>query len=254
MNRTRLCWILFAAVAVAVAAAVVSRQRAALRIADPWAAQRRRLEIARLQEENRRLRSEQLPDAERRRLELVRSEGEFLRARLAQLQEKAAHSQSNSSETSDAPREVSAKDWIYAGRADPAAAIESVLWSASRGDVEQLAKLICFAPEVRPQADALYGQLPEASKEEYGSPEKVVATLLAGIFPKDADTMTLVESHLWEHEAAISMRVGHSDSQARTNLYRFRSSPDGWQLEVPASIVAGCQKVLTGGEIGEADR
>jgi len=241
MNRTRLAWILFAAATLAVCAIVASRELAASRKADALAAERQRhLELARLQGENRRLKAEQLSEDEQERLELRRTEAESLRARLLELQKRSARASSTTAQ------EVPARDWIYAGRADPRAAIESVLWAASRGDVDHLAELLGFAPEVRPQVEAMFAQLPAASREEYGSPEKVVATLLAGNFPKNAASMTLLDDRLWNQDAAVSMTVGHSDGQSKTNIYRFHRAGDGWQLMVPASVLSGYQRILSG--------
>jgi len=136
----------------------------------------------------------------------------------------------------------------YAGRADARAAIESVVWAASRGDVEHLAELLGFAPDVRPLAEAMFAQLPAASREEYGSPEKVVATLMAGSFPKDAASLTLFDGRTWGQDATVSMTVGHADGRSRTNTYLFHRSEDGWQLMVPASVLAGYAKTLTGAQ------
>ena len=247
MSRNRLCWVLFAAAAVAVSVAVARRELRLLGQADALAAERQRhAEFAGLQSENGRLKAEQPSESERKRLGLRHAEAESLRARLLELQAKGAQADSTAALESEAPEVVAAGDWIYAGRADPRAAIESVLWAASRGDVDQLSELIGFTHDVRVQAEAAFAQLPAESREEFGSPEKVVATLLAGSFPKDADSMTLLLSKSWDQDAGVQMTVGHSDGHALTNIYHLHRAADGWQLMVPASVLSGYQSILRG--------
>ena len=245
MSRNRLCWVLFAAAAVAVSVAVARRELRLLGQADALAAERQRhAEFAGLQSENGRLKAEQPSESERKRLGLRHAEAESLRARLLELQAKGAQADSTAALESEAPEVVAAGDWIYAGRADPRAAIESVLWAASRGDVDQLSELIGFTHDVRVQAEAAFAQLPAESREEFGSPEKVVATLLAGSFPKDASSMNILADKQWGEDAGIAMSVNHEDGKSRTNQFRLHHTPDGWQLMVPASVVEGYQQTL----------
>jgi hypothetical protein len=244
MKGTRLAWIVFTAAAASVSAVVNRREQSALRQTQAIVVERKKhLVLTRLQDENRHLRAAQLSDEERKSLEINRAEARRLRARLIELG--SAESAAEPVE-GGGPRELQARDWTYAGRANPKAVIESVLWAASRSDVERLSGLLGFAPEVRAKMEAMFSQLPAASREEYGSPEKVVATLLAANFPKDASSMTLLEDHLWGEDAAVSVTVGHSEGNPRTNLYRFHRADDGWQLMVPASVASGYARILTG--------
>jgi hypothetical protein len=247
MSRNRICWIIFAAAAVAASVAVARRELRLLGQADAQAAERQRhLKFTGIQAENRRLKAEQASEGERGRLEAAHAEADALRSRLRELQAKGAGADPSASLANDEAEVVAEGDWIYAGRADPRAAIESVLWAASRGDVEQLSQLIGFTHDVRVQAEEAFAQLPAESRAEFGGPEKVVATLLAGSFPKDADSMTLLVSKVWDQDAGVQMTVGHSDGQDRTNIYHLRRAADGWQLMVPASVLSGYQSILRG--------
>jgi len=247
MNRSRLSWALFAAAAIAISSVVASRELRSQRQSDALAAERQRhAELSRLLNENRPLKAEQLSESERRRLELRHTEADSLRARLVELQTRSAGEAAGAPEAADGPHEVPEGDWVYAGRADPAAAIESVVWAASRGDVGRLSELLGFAHDVRAQADAFFARLPAASREEYGSPERVAATLLAGGFPKDAASMTILQNHASDQDAYALVTVGHSDGQPRTNIYQFHRDADGWQLLVPASVLSGYQRMLVG--------
>jgi hypothetical protein len=242
VKHSRYAWILPAAAAIAVSIAVAQiHGRALLQSAALEDARRQFLELQRLQIENRRLISAQLSAEERKRLEAKHAEAEILRARLAELQSKTS-----AAATDADPNELSADDWVFSGRETPRAAIESVLWAASRGDVEQLASLLGFPPDVRAQAEEMFSKLPAASQKEYGSPERVVATLLAGSFPRDASGMNVLADKEWDQDAAISMSVEHSEGQSRTNVFRFHHASDGWRLMVPASVMSGYEKTLLG--------
>jgi hypothetical protein len=238
--RARYYWILPLAAASAVAIFEirihdnVARQSAALR-----SERLRHVKLLALRAENLRLESAQLSDAERRRLESQHAEVDSLRARLNDLKRV-------NDESAGSPVQL-AKDWTYAGRATPRSTIESVLWAASRSDTDRLTNLVGFPPELRAQADAMFAHLPETSQQEYGSPEKVVATLLAGSFPRDAQaSQVFVDRQYGEEDASITMALTHSDGQSRTNLFRFHNTPDGWQLLIPASVMKDYEKTLLG--------
>jgi hypothetical protein len=240
VKSSRFAWILPVAAIAAVSIAVArDRVRAAQLETELGASRRQSLELHRLQGERRQLESERVSPEERKRLDDEHATLVALRARLAELQGDAPppHEQ---------PMQLPAKDWMYAGNQTPGDAIESVLWAASHGDVDRLASLLSFSPEVRAQADALYLGLPAASQQEYGSPEKVVATMLAGNFPKDASAMTVLSDKQWDEDAAISMSVDHSEGKSRTNVFRFHHAPGGWQLLVPANVMADFETTLLG--------
>ena len=241
MKTRRYAWILPVASALVVSLLVArSHSRTAAQEAALSDARRLNLGLQRLQEEHRQLKSAELSDEERRRREAVHAEADGLRARLAALQGGATARAATDAESN----ELSAKEWTNAGRLTPRAAIESVLWAASRGDVDHLAALLGFQPEVWEQVDAMFAKLPEASQRDFGSAENVIATMLAGSFPKDASSMNILADKQWGEDAGIAMSVNHEDGKSRTNQFRLHHTPDGWQLMVPASVVEGYQQTL----------
>jgi hypothetical protein len=204
-------------------------------------ATRQRERLRRIQDENRRLRNQQLSAEERDRLQGVHNEAEALRARINTLKASLL----SGAENGPSVPSVNA-DWVYAGRATPRASFESVLWAASRGDVDPLAGLLDFDSEARGAAEAMFANLPPNSRSDYPNAQKVVATLLAASFPKDASAMTPGDVRVNGPEAVLSFRVDHADGTSRTNLYHFRQEADGWHLLVPASVMADYEKMLAG--------
>ncbi|HEY1793597.1 MAG TPA: hypothetical protein VGG34_11815 [Opitutaceae bacterium] len=194
---------------------------------------------AAIRSNHERLLAEQPTAEEVRRLARARALAKALGARLLELK-----SQSETPEGRDADDSLSAKQWAYVGNATPREAITSVLWAASQGDVERLASLIGFSESGQAKAAGLYSQLPAASQQDYGSAEKVVATMIAGSFPKDASSVTITADREWGEDASVVMSVDHGPSGTRTNLYRFRLGPQGWRLLVPANVMDGISQSL----------
>lgn len=240
-------WLLLLVAVAAFAGAVEHGRRGAAREASALAtARRENLGLLRLRDENRRLEAARLTPAERSRLEASRYEAKAARARLLELQH-AIGADERGSDPSATRLPVPVEAWSYAGRESPRAALKSVLWAASHADVETLASLLGFSPEVRKRAEALYAQLPTDSQQEYGSPERVVATLLAGCFPKDASAMSLLNETNFTAATVVEMRLDRSDGASRTNHFLLQPAQDGWRLMVPSSVMADYQRILTVG-------
>lgn len=242
MRLARLSWILplFALIGMTLLVShgrgIAAQQAAALGFQ-----QRENLEFLGLKAENLRLEKGQLSDADRKQLEDSSAEAQALRARLAALNQKLSKQEEKAAEV------LHASDWVYSGHATPRATIESVLWAASRGETDRLAGLLGFAPELRAQALAMFQQLPAASQQEYGTPEKVIATLLAGNFPKDPESAQIIADHQFgDNDAAMVMSVSHLDGQNRLSQFQFRKADDGWKLLVPAYVMDDYMKMLQG--------
>ncbi len=167
---------------------------------------------------------------------------EALRSRVAALQR-----QTDDNGATKRSTPIPAADWAYAGRASPVSTFESVLWAASHGDVDRLAGLLDFSAEARAGAEAIFERLPPAARQQYGSADRVIATLLAGGFPKDASAMTMIADSQGEKAAALTIRVDHSEGQFHQNVYQFSRASEGWQLVVPADVMADYERILADG-------
>jgi hypothetical protein len=207
-------------------------------------AKQERQSLRRLQEENRKLLGQQPTAEEVRRLQDEGAEARALQARVKALRNSLAEKGEDGAKS-----QTPAAQWTYTGRESPRGSFESVLWAASHADVDRLAGLLDFAEGAGPVADALFANLPPAARQEYGSAQKVIATLLAGNFPKDAAAMTNLGESVTGNDAQLSFRIDHADGTSRTNLYKFRRSGDGWRLLVPASVMADYEKTLAGAPV-----
>jgi len=231
-------WILFAVALAAVAVGIVRMEREAARRALLFQTARdQNLELRALEDLHRKLAADQLPVGEIKILQHRREEVEALRHRLAALRQRVAWEKDHPSSRPESET-VPASAWIYAGQKTPKAAFESALWSASRGDVDKLAQVLTFGPKVQAGLESLISQLPPASRQDYGTPQKLIATLMAGSFPENVSAITPEGESETGNGAALSIRIDYADGHAKDTLFSFVRTPDGWRLVVPTPIAS----------------
>ncbi len=133
--------------------------------------------------------------------------------------------------------------WKNSGRGSPASAIETLLWAADGGDVEALASSILLDDEAKARAQAILDRLPEAARLNYGTPEKLIALLMA----RDADirAMQVLSESRNENEALVNVRVQKGDGKTKDEGYAFRQVGDAWRLVIPGKAVDKYGKKLT---------
>lgn len=244
MIAPRWQWVLLVAVAAAVVGAVRWEAATATHVREAVASARRaNLDARGLQLENRRLAAEQPAPGEIARLLAEHDEIAALQRRLAELRRRVPDA---AEDPEHAPKPIS--EWSYAGRSTPRAALESALWCASRGDVDRLAELLAFGPESTDAATALFAQLPEAARREFGGPQRVIATIVAADFPKNASAMAIEAETDVGGAVDLAVKVAREDGQERRNHYELTKTDSGWQLMVPASVLASCADQIKGAE------
>ena len=121
-----------------------------------------------------------------------------------------------------------------------------MIWAAKSGNVEALAALITFDPAGRAKALELFQGLPAAVQADYGSPEKVYATLIAANVP-----LGLTQSLVVREEASGGERVTLVIQVQRHNAshnaqFSFQRSGTAWQLVVPEHIVENFGAMISG--------
>lgn len=142
---------------------------------------------------------------------------------------------------------VPANAWRNAGRGTPEAAAETLLWAALGGEVDTLSNALAFTPTARAKADAWFAGLSDGTRQQYGSPEKVIALMIA----KDAATLSgmqmLGQKALGADDVGLRVRLASSEGKVKDdNLVMHRGS-DGWRLMVPDNAVEKYARQLNGG-------
>lgn len=213
-------------------------------------------ELAALIAQRERLTSAQIPSAQLRLLRADRAAVNRLRGEMEMLKQRVAP---KSIVEPEAPAPVSAASTLApptvtegpvsgdflrdAGRATPAAALETALWAATGGDVETLGSTLLLDAEARTRAEQILATLPAAARDQYRTPEHLVAALtvkdipLNGLFimapKKDEPTGT-----------RILARMPGPDGKLRTVAISLRQNGSEWQLVVPASAVEKYGRML----------
>jgi hypothetical protein len=125
--------------------------------------------------------------------------------------------------------------WKNTGRATPEAAFETGLWAAVNGDIDTLTSLLVFDPEARTEAAALYGRLPESLRQEFVSPERLIAVLAAKDVP--LGSATILNLFPAANETKVSAQIFDAEGKHKMALLSLRSDEAGWRFVVPANAV-----------------
>lgn len=136
-------------------------------------------------------------------------------------------------------------------RSSPGAAIGSLMWAASVGDVDALSAAIALDQGAREKAEAVLAGLPEPARAQYGTPEKLVALLLAADAPA-LRALQVVGANAQtgaDDQEQMDARVLTTDGETKTIGFHFRRYADGWHAFLPGDFIA---KVLLPKLTGES--
>jgi hypothetical protein len=132
---------------------------------------------------------------------------------------------------------VPAADWKNAGRATPAATMETIYWAALSGELTSLAEALLIPDDDRAKVDEWFASLPESIRQNYGTAEKLIGLLVA----KDAGPLTgmqvLAQDEINDTDVLLHVRFATDDGGIDSAEYLLRRTPEGWRLVVPADGV-----------------
>jgi len=125
--------------------------------------------------------------------------------------------------------------WQNLGAATPAAALETALWASAGGDIDALAGLLALDPAARTEAAALFAQLPANLRQEFVSPERLVAVLTAKDVP--LGSATILGQYPSPTDTKVSAQIFDAEGNQKISLFSLRLEGDRWQLVVPGNAV-----------------
>lgn len=137
--------------------------------------------------------------------------------------------------------------WKNGGRATVDATIETVLWAASGGEVDLLSNALEFTDSARAKAQALFDRLPEGTRQQYGSPEKLMALMIAKDAEKIAGMQILGQREISQDNVGVRLRVGNDLGQTKEQSLLLHHANDGWRLMLTDDPVEKFAKQLGGG-------
>lgn len=139
--------------------------------------------------------------------------------------------------SSVATKLVPASEWKNAGRGTPEASTETVLWAAVGGDVETLASALTFTDSARAKADAWFAGLSESTRQQYGSPEKVLALMIARDAEGVSGMQVIGQKQIASGDVGLRLRFANAEGKTKDETFLMRQSGDGWRMVLPDGAV-----------------
>jgi uncharacterized protein HemX len=131
------------------------------------------------------------------------------------------------------------------GRSTPAAALQTLVWAALKGDDAALASSLSVTGTAREKAEALLARLPENQRMKFHSPESLAALAIVGDILKtealEVKGVTMTDAT----HATLALRRPDSAKEAKIPMLL---GAEGWRVVVPERAVDGLVRRL--GEAG----
>lgn len=141
---------------------------------------------------------------------------------------------------------VPVNEWKNAGKGTPEASTETVLWAAVGGDVETLASALTFTDSARAKADAWFAGLSESTRQQYGSPEKVLALMIARDAEGVSGMQVIGQKQIASGDVGLRLRFANADGKTKDETFLMRQSGDGWRMVLPDGAVEKYAGQLSG--------
>ena len=133
-----------------------------------------------------------------------------------------------------------------AGKGSPELAMETLLWSATGGEVDALATTLTFTDTARARADAWFASLSESTRQQYGSPEKLIALMIAKDAASVTGTQVLGRKDITGDEVGMRVRFASDAGKTKDESFLLRRSTDGWRMVLPDQAVDRFAKQIGG--------
>lgn len=129
-----------------------------------------------------------------------------------------------------------AADWKNRGRRTPESALETMLWASAGGDLAALKETLQLDAASRTKIAALLADLPESVRQQYASPEDLLALVVAGNVPLESAQL-VARQQTGDDDVIEYVRLKNPAGETRQIHLTLHRSPDGWKLQVPAATV-----------------
>lgn len=202
-------------------------------------------EVAAAKADHARLIAAATPDVEVQRLRDDRAALGRLRAELEDLKSRAAAKAAKVDPPAKSPRWIPASEWKNAGRATPAATIETALWAAAGGDLDALAGALRMEDAVRAKAVAILAGLPTPTRAQYRTPEHFAALFTAKDIPTESSMQITGQKELGADQVSVAVML-QGGTRAQGRVIMLQRSIDGWQLVVPEGAIDKYAAMLKG--------
>jgi RNA polymerase sigma factor (sigma-70 family) len=134
----------------------------------------------------------------------------------------------------------------HSGRTTPRTAFSTQIWAAAQGDVDLEQSAIALSPEGRAKLAALIATLPPAAQANYGTPERLMASVLAGSPHPVGGIQVLGETTQSPDEVTLQTAWQHADdSIVHHSSVELQQDGTGWRMVVPMILVDRAVSYIT---------
>ncbi|MDO8545357.1 MAG: hypothetical protein Q7S40_33365 [Opitutaceae bacterium] len=133
-----------------------------------------------------------------------------------------------------------------AGTATPEATAQTLMWAASAGEVDTLAATLVFPPAARAKADAWFATLSDNTRQQYGSPEKLIALMVAKEGAKLGGIQVLGQTPIAPDVMGVRMRFSDVEGNTKDDNFVMHRSDTGWKLVLPEATVEKFGRQIAG--------
>lgn len=132
------------------------------------------------------------------------------------------------------------ENFANVGQGSPAAAFQTLVWAAVKGDEAEIVRLCAASNATRTQAEALIARLPEGARAKW-TPEKLAALVVTGALT-EAPALHITGERLEDAtNAVVTFRIlGHDDDEK----VRFKLGPSGWLLALSSGALNTLEKKM----------
>lgn len=136
-----------------------------------------------------------------------------------------------------APGMVSVDLMANVGRATPTGAAQTIAWALQRADYKAVAGVLAFEPAEREKLEAFIATLPESLRAQYGTPEQIVALVMAGT-PKPLAGVQLLSRTQPDPDTELHVvQWQYQSGDVQQDTLKFHREADGWKQVVSPTMV-----------------
>lgn len=140
-------------------------------------------------------------------------------------------------DNSTPPGMVSVDVMQNVGNSTPTATAETLVWAMQHGDVKRAAEMLTLGAAEKEKLAAFIQTMPEKMREDYGTPEQLIAFMLSGS-PKPMGSVQLLgKDQISPNEEVQHVQVQFQDGDFRRDDVHFLRDGSGWkQLVSPTTV------------------
>jgi len=140
---------------------------------------------------------------------------------------------------------IPANLWVNAGFATPASTVQTTEWATVNRDTNALLSTISLEPESRAFADGIFARLPEATRQKYGSVDRILIDWRLNLDSSTVAYRILSQTEQGPDEATLVVQRQYADGNVRENSIQFyRDETGGWRQVMPPGAMGKLPAII----------